>query len=660
MAGLFFIYASVQNVGYLDATDAEARLDVTRSIMDAGEFRVSLRVDGDQELRPSKYTILTSVVAWPMVMLGRWLEPVSELSDTARYIRDVQWFVLGHAFWTAIGVGVLGLLFRVLGCGARWSLSLALATGLATVLFPYAKSAQTEGMTSGVFVGLILAAWYHAGRPGVVRGIIPGLLVGALIAIKMELAVCLPAVVLHMFWAAWRGPQEGRWNRVLHSALGFGLGLLPMAGWVLGWNALRYGNPFSTGYGEIRTTGQSDGAFSTPLWWGMFLSLLTPGKSFFVYAPICLLGLFGWFRLSPARSRALPLLILGVSLPPVLVYGMWFSPMGGTAIGSRLHVILVGIMAAGLAGWFGRGARPSTLYGVRPLIYLGVLVVAGLAMILPFVATSFIIMYHNTIPAGNHELRVRAHETMAMSLPRTPQGGAWELLTLGYWDFRWLIWRPVSERLVVHPMFAVLVSLGCLFVGLAYAIVGAGTKRVFRYGLVLLGLIVPLPLVSWLAVGGTRAEGPVAIARDGVKREVLARYGTLAPGWDGISLGRQYFMGWNQNPATITYSGYLRVTWGDVYEFRWTVDGPGYVRINNSDMALGPTGERRIVRRYFELPLSTGFHPMEIRVFQLWNRRGVNRLEWRRKGEREFRPVPPSRFLSPTHPFVLRFKENTP
>ena len=60
------------------------------------------------------------------------------------------------------------------------------------------------------------------------------------------------------------------------------------------YNAVRFGSPAETGYGE---TAQ---AFTTPLYIGLYGLLLSPGKSVFLYAPILLAAIFGWF---PLRRR---------------------------------------------------------------------------------------------------------------------------------------------------------------------------------------------------------------------------------------------------------------------------------------------------------------------------------------------------------------------
>lgn len=80
---------------------------------------------------------------------------------------------------------------------------------------------------------------------------------------------------------------------------------------------------------------------------GFYIHLLSPDRGVLAYAPVVLIGFFGFVVLYRRRAPLLPLLVasLGVN---ILLYSMWGDPWGGWAFGSRYLIPSYAILSIGI------------------------------------------------------------------------------------------------------------------------------------------------------------------------------------------------------------------------------------------------------------------------------------------------------------------------
>ena len=119
----------------------------------------------------------------------------------------------------------------------------------------------------------------------------------------------------------------------------FGLTLAFTGAILLGYNALRSGNPLQTGYDLT--------LFSPNILLGLYKLLLSPLRGFFIYSPILILSLPGWWLLRktyPAEAW----LFAGLTGVTLGLFSAWSSGEG-LSWGSRFLVPIVPFFAICLA-----------------------------------------------------------------------------------------------------------------------------------------------------------------------------------------------------------------------------------------------------------------------------------------------------------------------
>ena len=265
--------------------------------------------------------------------------------------------------WQNAGITALAALILFAGARRRYGGGVALAlTGtwlLATPALTYARLAFAEPISTLLILGAMLLllplrpqappAW----RPAAGAIFLAGLALGAAVLVKPANAIYLPLPGLYLLWLLWRSgsPTSQSAIRILQSAIPFGLGLLPGPALTAGYNALRYGTPFTFGY-------EQEG-FTTPLLTGLYGLTLSPGKGIVWFAPPVVLGvvgLVGWLRGPDLRLRAEALLIAGQAAIVLVFHALWSSWEGNIAWGPRLILPIVPWLLWPLGALAGRGA----------------------------------------------------------------------------------------------------------------------------------------------------------------------------------------------------------------------------------------------------------------------------------------------------------------
>ncbi len=230
----------------------------------------------------------------------------------------------------------------------------ALLYGAATIAFVYAKYLFSEPLAAFL---LLLAAYmlFAYRQEGGLRHIaIAGLAAGLAVVARANNLFLLPVFGLYLLWVVSRGADlsldtrhSSLVNRNLQSAIrsvtppltAFILSLAIPGLILLGYNALRSGNPLQTGYDLT--------LFSPNILLGLYKLLFSPLRGFFIYSPLLLLSLPGWWLLR-RRFPAEAWLFAGLVGVTVLLFSAWSSGEG-LSWGSRFLVPVTPFFALCLA-----------------------------------------------------------------------------------------------------------------------------------------------------------------------------------------------------------------------------------------------------------------------------------------------------------------------
>ncbi len=299
----------------------------------------------------AKYGLALSVSALPLYALFAAIEPwvpdealaafdgpkilYYDRTDKPDVIRTFG-AVFTNAFVSAATAGLLAAILVGLGLSPHAAALGALVWAFTGVTPYYAKTFFSEPL-AGLL--LLLAVWAirraHV-QPSRLYGSVAlaSLLLGLSILTRVaHVVLALPGLLaLAVLLRAHPGLSVAR--TLGAAALGF---VGPVAA-LLAYNALRFGNPFETGYGD------EAGAFSGNPAVGMAGLLVSPGRGLLWYFPWAVLSMAGLRALH--RSDAAVAVLTGGSAATLLaLYSSWHMWEGGWCYGPRFLVPVLPLLA---------------------------------------------------------------------------------------------------------------------------------------------------------------------------------------------------------------------------------------------------------------------------------------------------------------------------
>ena len=227
--------------------------------------------------------------------------------------------------------------------GSRRGVIVALAAGLATSLWPYARLLFAESVLALALTGTVAGIWWGRARPvgwlalaGAIFGV--GVITRAAVGgYALPLAFLIVSVRREVGRETVR---DGGWRVDIARLAAFGVGVLPAIALLAWHNTLRVGDPLAFGY-----TGEG---FSSPVWRGALGLLISPGKGSLWYAPPLILGVIlwpRWWRHAPALAGFTAL----AWIVALVFYGGWWAWDGGWCWGPRFVVPLMPLSCLPLA-----------------------------------------------------------------------------------------------------------------------------------------------------------------------------------------------------------------------------------------------------------------------------------------------------------------------
>jgi hypothetical protein len=246
---------------------------------------------------------------------------------------------LAMAFAAALAVAGFCRAALALGAAPPDAVRLSIVLGACTILWPYGKTLYCEAWLAAAF------AWTAALLIERRRIAVAALLIALAIVVKPTAIVVAPAFAVAVLCEP-DLERRRRWRTIALVVVAIGA-----AGLVhVGWNLYRFGRLLDFGY---NLAGMIPYPPARPFVLeqaprGLFVQLLTPGKSIFVWAPAALLSVVA-LRSCWRLRRGLAAGVAFAIATALVFYAALFLPEGGYAHGPRHLVPLVPLLLLPLA-----------------------------------------------------------------------------------------------------------------------------------------------------------------------------------------------------------------------------------------------------------------------------------------------------------------------
>jgi hypothetical protein len=304
------LVALLSLVVYLGTTGGSMATDimsyeVTRGIVEHGTVAMSYNVfqmdahRGVDGRYYAPYGIGHAIYSIPFYAGARLVEKATGAGLGKPEVLPKAGFVVGSAFAAALTVWIIFLFaWRLSGDGvaATWT---AVAVGLGSLLWPYAKFGFNAPLGTLCVVAGTYGVWAGTRLRRDSLLVLGGIALGGALLVKHELAlVCLP-IGLWIIAESW--PDR---SLLIRRALVSAAPVLVALAVTLYYNDVRFGNPLDTGYLRDDTLGT--GSITA----GLAGLLVSPGRSVFLYSPVVIGGVIALVVLA-RHDRPTALLLLG-------------------------------------------------------------------------------------------------------------------------------------------------------------------------------------------------------------------------------------------------------------------------------------------------------------------------------------------------------------
>ncbi|MBW4436665.1 MAG: phospholipid carrier-dependent glycosyltransferase [Pleurocapsa minor GSE-CHR-MK-17-07R] len=472
LAVCLFVYTGEPN-----SADGDAMLAAAASLLRTGDPTIGQVLYADMlfpidQARMGTFDPEGALYSKKGITPTLFLLPLTALAELIPPLGTTTAAMLLNALITAATSVMLFVLCRELGFSARVSFVTGLLYVCTTIALHYSRTLFGEPSAALLMVTSVwgVITYSRSGRWPLL--LITGAALGALVGVNSVYAVTTGLLTLLGLTLCWR-------KRSLRDAVAL---LLPLGVWAIGlllYNAVRFGDPLTTGYRF--TDGEG---FTEPFFTGLAGLLISPYRGLLWYSPIVLLALPGGIMLWRG-TRWTGLFIFLIALQAVL-FASWWSWSGGVVWGTRFMLPalpLAMLLVAPVIAWAGR-SRAVLAAVIFFALVSGVISVAGaLADEYSFIA------YETRFAYGGDILNSTRYgiDTILFDANFSAAGGALAQLLAG--EMPVSAWAQVSPVLIVPPLLLAALAIALLrlsdrrmvaAVGIALVLVTAGQAALAR------------------------------------------------------------------------------------------------------------------------------------------------------------------------------------
>jgi hypothetical protein len=311
--------------GFIQTSDGMSMYLLTTSIVEHGSLsidaeRTEILSQGREGKYFTKYGVGQPLLAVPFYLTGVALAKISGIPEHFTTLFSVSLF---NPIISSLVCFFVLLCAHEMGFDHRISLFLPFAYGLSTSAWHYSQDFMSEPLTT-LFLLMAFYFMLRAHFRGENYYFYSGCAIGCALIVRPASVLAVPCYLIYSLL------REGKEDRWLQRTCYFLIALVPFFFIVLLYNYFRFESLFNFGY--------SSHGFSTPLWVGVVGHLFTPGKSIFLYNPILVIAVIGFYNFIKARPHE-ALLVGLVFLGHLILYSKWECWMGGMCWGSRFLMV---------------------------------------------------------------------------------------------------------------------------------------------------------------------------------------------------------------------------------------------------------------------------------------------------------------------------------
>jgi hypothetical protein len=450
---LFFLALYLLSVGEgVYSTDGETMLRTTSSIVDRHQLaircssRLPNAVRGLDGRCYSRYGLGQPLIAMPLYLLAKGINTLLPGTDYAALV-----FLFVPRLNQIITAVTCVLLFSFairLYRSARLGVGLALAYGLGTMAWPYAKFYFSDPLSALCLLAAAYFLFVFREQGKLKQLVLAGGFLGYAFLTKLSSVVVLPFLLAYSlpicsgvrsFRSTMSKATPSRWRlsispipkdsqiavyrisswRRLVAFLAPAASLLVVA---FLYNYYAFGHPFTGGYHEE--------GWSTPLYLGLYGLLLSSGKSLLLFVPLTFVAPLALVALYKAGHKEEAVLFTAIFGTYLLLHAGWWSWYGGWSWGPRFLVPTLPFLILPLGAlWPGGTARHISLIVLTVISvfvqFLGVVIDFNQYMLLVNDLTKLLfipeyspLIGHLHLLLGGGELDLSAGDLLALGFPQ--------------------------------------------------------------------------------------------------------------------------------------------------------------------------------------------------------------------------------------------------
>jgi len=330
---LFLIYFFTVK-GYLAVPDSEFSLRTAKSIVERGSLTINAaNFEGDYVFHTddgriySKYGIGLALLWVPYVIAGKLIASLTSLPEDL-LIRFLISFY--NIFFGAGAAVIMFLIIRFFKAPKKIAFTLALIFGLATMCWNYSVSDFSDG-TQMFFLLLTVYCVLKNNKKSLIIG---GFSFGFLILLRISNLIFIPLFILFILL----NNRSIKKSKIKNMAY-FLFFVIIIISFLLFLNYIRFGDIFESGYRDDESLKFNLGIIPGNIFSLLFaFDVIEQGKGIFIYNPILLVGILGYFSFFKAHKKE-SLLFLGILITNLCFYASFYGYHGDWSWGPRYLVI---------------------------------------------------------------------------------------------------------------------------------------------------------------------------------------------------------------------------------------------------------------------------------------------------------------------------------